>query len=128
MALKDTSETVASTTGTLSNFRRPFSPRAVRGRELGRALGDRLPVNLQEQFASAAAFADGEDPGTVGSMDERSARPDREPGSRAGGDPQSPGTAGSDLNPPAVTAFADGLKLLASSTPTELEPHERRTA
>ena len=40
---------------------RPSSPRAVLGRELGTALADRLPVNLQDQFASAAAFAEGED-------------------------------------------------------------------
>lgn len=61
-ALEDTTETVAPATGRLSKFRRTSSPRAVRGRELAKALGDRLPVNLQNQFASAAVFADGEDP------------------------------------------------------------------
>jgi hypothetical protein len=61
-ALQDTSETVAPGTGRLSCFMRPSSPRAVLGRELGKALADRLPVNLQDQFASAAAFAEGEDP------------------------------------------------------------------
>lgn len=60
-ALEDTSETVAPATGRLSRFMRPSSPRAVLGRELGTALADRLPVNLQDQFASAAAFAEGED-------------------------------------------------------------------
>lgn len=61
-ALEDTSETVAPATGRLSRFMRPSSPRAVLARELGKALADRLPVNLQDQFASAAAFAEGEDP------------------------------------------------------------------
>lgn len=61
-ALEDTSGTVAPTTGRLSRFMRPSSPRAVLGRELGKALADRLPVNLQDQFASATAFAEGEDP------------------------------------------------------------------
>jgi hypothetical protein len=41
---------------------RPSLSRAVLGRELGASLAGRLPVNLQDQFASAAAFAEGEDP------------------------------------------------------------------
>jgi hypothetical protein len=61
-ALEDASESVAPATGRLSRFMRPSSPQAVVGRELGKALADRLPVNLQDQFASAAAFAEGEDP------------------------------------------------------------------
>ena len=61
-ALEDTSETVAPATGRLSRFMRPSSPRAVLARELGKAQADRLPVNLQDQFASAAAFAEGDDP------------------------------------------------------------------
>lgn len=60
-ALEDTSETVAPAAGRLSRFMRSSSPRAVLGRELGKALADRLPVNLQDQFAFAAAFAEGED-------------------------------------------------------------------
>jgi hypothetical protein len=61
-ALEDASESVAPATGRLSRFMRPSSPQAVVGRELGKALADRLPVNLQDQFASAATFAEGEDP------------------------------------------------------------------
>lgn len=41
---------------------RPASLRAVLARELGAALADRLPINLQDQFALAAAFAEGDDP------------------------------------------------------------------
>lgn len=61
-ALQNTSETVAPGTGRLRTFMNPSSPRAALGRELGKALADRLPANLQDQFASAAAFAEGEDP------------------------------------------------------------------
>ena len=61
-ALEGTSETVAPATGRLGRFVRPSSPRADLGRELGKALADRLPVNLQDQFASATAFAEGDDP------------------------------------------------------------------
>ncbi|MFF1486811.1 hypothetical protein ACIGZH_16475 [Streptomyces sp. NPDC058319] len=48
--------------GKLARFKRPSSPRAVLGREFGASLAGRLPVNLQDQFASAAEFAEGEDP------------------------------------------------------------------
>ncbi|WP_369393044.1 hypothetical protein AB5J72_39835 [Streptomyces sp. CG1] len=61
-ALEGVSGTVVPATGKLARFMRPSSPRAVLGRELGASLAGRLPVNLQDQFASAAAFAEGEDP------------------------------------------------------------------
>jgi hypothetical protein len=48
--------------GKLARFMRPFSSRAVLGRELGASLAGRLPVNIQDHFASAAAFGEGEDP------------------------------------------------------------------
>ena len=38
------------------------SPRAGLAGELGAELADRLPVNRHDQFASAAAFAEGDDP------------------------------------------------------------------
>lgn len=43
-------------------FMRPSSPRAGLARELVASLGDRLPVSLRDQFASAAAFDAGEVP------------------------------------------------------------------
>jgi hypothetical protein len=61
-ALEGVSGTVVPATGKLARFMRPPSSRAVLGRELGAFLAGRLPVNLQDQFASAAAFAEGEDP------------------------------------------------------------------
>lgn len=61
-ALEGASRAVAPTTGRLSRFMRPSSPRAVLGRGLGASLADRLPINLRDQFASAAVFAEGEDP------------------------------------------------------------------
>lgn len=61
-ALKGTSETIAPTTGRFSRFMRPSSPRAALGNDLGTALANRLPVNLRGPFASAATFAEGEDP------------------------------------------------------------------
>ncbi|SEF23433.1 hypothetical protein SAMN05421837_102172 [Amycolatopsis pretoriensis] len=61
-ALADIPDTVAPVTGGLSRFVRPSSPRAVLCRRLGAALAGRLPVNLQGQFASAAALAEREDP------------------------------------------------------------------
>jgi hypothetical protein len=56
------SDALVPATGRLSRFGRRSSPRAVLGRELGAALAGKLPVNLQDQFASAAAFDEGEDP------------------------------------------------------------------
>lgn len=41
---------------------RPSSARAVLGRELGAVLADRLPIDLRNQFASGAVFAEGSDP------------------------------------------------------------------
>ncbi|MFH8392179.1 hypothetical protein [Streptomyces sp. NPDC018036] len=61
-ALEGVSGTVVPATGKLARFMRPSSSRAVLGRELGAFLARRVPVNLQDQFASAAAFAEGEDP------------------------------------------------------------------
>ncbi|WP_405968866.1 hypothetical protein OG613_46705 (plasmid) [Streptomyces sp. NBC_00015] len=61
-ALEGVSGTVVPATGKLVRFMRPSSSRAVLGRELGASLAGRLPANLQGQFASAAAFAEGEDP------------------------------------------------------------------
>lgn len=61
-ALEGVSGTVVPATGKLARFMRPSSSRAVLGRELGAFLAGRLPVNLQDQFASAVAFAEGEDP------------------------------------------------------------------
>jgi hypothetical protein len=60
--LDGASDALVPATGRLSRFRRPSSPRAVLGRELGAALAGKLPVNLQDQFSSAAAFDEGEEP------------------------------------------------------------------
>lgn len=60
--LDGASDALVPATGRLSRFMRPSSARAALGRELGAALADRLPVNLRDQFASVAAFAEGEDP------------------------------------------------------------------
>lgn len=57
-ALEGVSGTAVPATGKLARFMRPSSSRAVLGRELGASLAGRLPVNLQNQFASAAAFAE----------------------------------------------------------------------
>ncbi|MFE0645721.1 hypothetical protein ACFW2Y_29535 [Streptomyces sp. NPDC058877] len=62
VAIEGVSGTGVPATGKLARFMRPSSSRAVLGRELGASLAGRLPVNLQDQFASAAAFAEGEDP------------------------------------------------------------------
>lgn len=59
--LETASDTGAPATVRLGRFMRPSSPRAVLGRELGAALAGRLPINLQDQFASAAAFDEGDD-------------------------------------------------------------------
>ncbi|WP_406442616.1 hypothetical protein OHB00_40695 [Streptomyces sp. NBC_00631] len=61
-ALGGVSDTAVPTTGKPARLMRPSSSRAVLGRELGALLAGRLPVNLRGQFASAAAFAEGEDP------------------------------------------------------------------
>jgi hypothetical protein len=56
------SEALVPATGRLGRFMRPSSPRALLGCELGAALAGKLPVNLQDQFASAAAFDEGDNP------------------------------------------------------------------
>ncbi|MFE6938405.1 hypothetical protein [Streptomyces chartreusis] len=61
-ALEGVSGTVVPATGKPARLMRTSSLRAVLARELGASLAGRLPVNLQDQFASAAAFAEGEDP------------------------------------------------------------------
>lgn len=61
-ALLAASDAVVSATGGLNRFMRPSSPRASVSRELAGELAERLPVNLRDQFASAASFADGDDP------------------------------------------------------------------
>lgn len=61
-ALAAASDGVVPAAGKLSRFTRPVSLRTALGRELGAALAGRLPINLQAQFASAAVFAEGDDP------------------------------------------------------------------
>ncbi|MDX2587481.1 hypothetical protein PV349_29445 [Streptomyces sp. WI04-05A] len=61
-ALVGVSGTAVPATGNPARRMRPSLSRAILGRELGAFLAGRLPVNLQDQFASAAAFAEGEDP------------------------------------------------------------------
>jgi hypothetical protein len=61
-ALEGVSGTAVLATGKPARSMWPPSSRAVLGRELGASLAGRLPANLQDQFASAAAFAEGEDP------------------------------------------------------------------
>ncbi|MER6187704.1 hypothetical protein [Streptomyces sp. NPDC001652] len=61
-AIEGVSGTAVPATGKRARFMRPSSSRAVRGRELAASLAGRLPVNLQGQFTSAAASAEGEDP------------------------------------------------------------------
>ncbi|MDX2546903.1 hypothetical protein ACOT81_05235 [Streptomyces sp. WI04-05B] len=61
-ALEGVCGTVVPATGKLARFMRPSSSQAVLGRKLGAFLASRLPANLQDQFASAVAFAEGEDP------------------------------------------------------------------
>lgn len=56
------SDAVVSATGGLGRFMRPSSPRATLSLELAGELAERLPVNLRDQFASAASFAEGDDP------------------------------------------------------------------
>jgi hypothetical protein len=60
LALENSSDTVVPVTGRLGQFMRPSSERVDLGRELGAALASRLPVNLQDQFVSAAALLEGE--------------------------------------------------------------------
>lgn len=61
-ALAAASDTADYATGRLSQFMRPASLRTALGRELVAALAGRLPINLQAQLASAAAFSEGDDP------------------------------------------------------------------
>ncbi|WP_344735321.1 hypothetical protein [Nocardioides fonticola] len=56
------SDAVVATNGYLARVVRLPSPRANAGRELARELTERLPVNLRDQFASAASFDEGDDP------------------------------------------------------------------
>jgi hypothetical protein len=60
-ALENTSAAVAPATGRLDRFVPPSSPRAALARQLGATLAGKLPVNLQGQFAAAAAFDEGSD-------------------------------------------------------------------
>ncbi|MGW0121877.1 hypothetical protein [Streptomyces sp. NPDC003327] len=60
-ALKGVSGAVVPATGKLASFKRPSSRRAVLGREFSASLAGRLPVNLRDQFVSAAEFAEGEE-------------------------------------------------------------------
>ncbi|WP_024877982.1 hypothetical protein [Saccharomonospora piscinae] len=59
-ALDSSSGALVPATGQLNRFMRPSSPRAALGHELGAALAGRLPINLRDQFTSAAAFSEGE--------------------------------------------------------------------
>ena len=61
-ALEGASDELIPATGKLGRFLRPSSPRASLAGELGAVLADRLPVNLHDQFNSASAFAEGDDP------------------------------------------------------------------
>lgn len=61
-ALENASDKLVPATGKLSRFRPPSSPRAALGREVGSALAGRLPINLRDQFESAVAFDEGDDP------------------------------------------------------------------
>lgn len=61
-ALEKESDVPVPATGKLGRFMRPSSPRAAMGRGLGRALADQMPVNLREQFASAASIGECDDP------------------------------------------------------------------
>lgn len=61
-ALENASDVPVSATGKLGRFLRPSSPRSAMGRDLGKALADRLPINLRDQFESAARFGGGDDP------------------------------------------------------------------
>ncbi|UOQ56362.1 hypothetical protein MUN78_11820 [Leucobacter allii] len=60
--LESASDVPVPATGKLARFMPPSSPRATEGRELGRALAGRLPVNLRRQFESAVSFDEGTDP------------------------------------------------------------------
>lgn len=61
-ALGDVVETAAPPTDGLSRFFPPPSPRVLAEQELAAALAGRLPINLQDEFDSAVAFAEGDDP------------------------------------------------------------------
>lgn len=62
-ALERASALPAPAAGKLARFLSPRSPRSMVGRELVATLAGNLPINLQDQFESAAAFAEGGDPG-----------------------------------------------------------------
>jgi hypothetical protein len=62
VALESVSDALGPATGRLAQFIPPSSPRAALGRELTAALAGRLPVNLRDQYASAVAFGEGDDP------------------------------------------------------------------
>ncbi|MFJ5644767.1 hypothetical protein [Streptomyces sp. NPDC093223] len=61
-ALEGVSGSVVPAAFKPDRFMRPSSSRAVLGRELGAFLAGKVPVNLRNQFAWAAAFVEGEDP------------------------------------------------------------------
>lgn len=61
-ALESASDALVPPTGKLGRFMRPSSLRAALGRDPGSALAGQLPANLRDQFTSAAAFAEGDDP------------------------------------------------------------------
>lgn len=61
-ALAAASDSAVPAAGKLSRYTKPASLRTALGRELGASLAGRLPINLQAQFESAAAFAYGDDP------------------------------------------------------------------
>lgn len=48
--------------GIWAKLERRVSPRAELGREFGASLTARLPINLRDEFASATAFEEGDDP------------------------------------------------------------------
>ena len=62
-ALGNATETVAPATGgRRRSLPSPPSPQVRARDEIGAALAGRLPINIREQFASAAVFAQGDDP------------------------------------------------------------------
>lgn len=60
--LESASDALVPATGKLGRVMPPSSPRATVGRELGKALAGRLPVNLRRPFESAVSFGEGDDP------------------------------------------------------------------
>ncbi len=61
-ALESASDVLGPATGRLTRFRPPSSQRTALGRDLGRALAGKLPINLKDGFVSAARFDEGSDP------------------------------------------------------------------